>query len=107
LAEGKTIYFKGKIVYTTDYSKQKEQMPIIFSPFALLNFPAIFNELNNTSKKSQIIGTTHPSLEGPILIIDQDIYGESFYINYMNIVASTVKVHSQPPAEKLHYFRLF
>lgn len=95
IAPGKTIYFKGKIEYTTDLSEKKDQMPIAFGTFAFVNFPIFFNELTNMSKKNQIIAATHQTLTGPIVILNLDTYQDSFYINYLNIVASTSKVQDK------------
>ena len=47
------------------------------------------------SKKNQIIGATHQTLSGPIVILNLDTYKDSFYINYLNIVASTSKVQDK------------
>ena len=53
------------------------------------------------------MAVTHKILTGPILILDLDIYDDSFYINYLNIVASTSQLQIKQRSTLSNYLILF
>ena len=82
-------------MYTTDLSNSHNETPITFGALAFINFPIFFNELTCMSNRKQIIGSTHLTLQGPILILNLFAYQDNFYINYLNIIACTSKVQAK------------